>query len=69
MAEAFQPKEVILFKEAEVQTEKEPPLPSPMELAVMRIDGNFNQMYNQTSEALQTVYNLAENMKVVNRRQ
>ena len=69
VAEAAQPKEVTLFKDAEVQTEKEPPLPSPMELAVMRIDGNFTQMYNQTSEALQTVYNLAENMKVVNRRQ
>ena len=53
VAEAAQPKEVILCKDAEVQTEKEPPLPSPMELAVMRIDGNFNQMYNQTSEALQ----------------
>ena len=47
VAEAAQPKEVILFKDAEVQTEKELPLPSPMELVVMRIDENFSQMYNQ----------------------
>ena len=70
--EGARPKEVALCKDAEVQTDKEPPQPtepSAMELAVRRIDSNFSQMYAQTSDALQTIYNLQENMKVINRRQ
>ena len=57
--EGARPKEVALCKDAEVQTDKEPPQPtepSAMELAVRRIDSNFSQMYEQTSDALQTIY-------------
>ena len=67
--EGARPKDVALYKDAEVQTDKEPPEPSAMEQAVMRIDSNFTQMYTQTSDALQTIYNLQENMKMINRRQ
>ena len=67
--ERARPKVPEMYVNAEVQTDKEPPQPSSMEQAVMRIDGNCNQMYAQSSEALQTIYNLTENMKVINRRQ
>ena len=52
--ERARPNEVVLHKDAELQTAMEPPQSSAMEQAVMRIDSNFTQMYTQTKPHVQS---------------